>query len=237
MKQSISAARRVAGLVLVLALAASSAMGAGDVMQGLHMKGFHALQMRTTKVLRELVAESGRMAADGMSVVIEGIRATVLLSGDQPPVAITSPMARHWIVGPEAPESPDGGEPVGEEVTMDQILVWMQATRDSAYATPTVPGAYKGDILFSSIGIQEQVKVDLGTGSTIEASHLLWSERHQRFVAFGGFKQVTSDGNGGRVVQTGGAIIADRTFSSILHRGLEGMPLSTEVESGPATGS
>lgn len=230
---------RMRGWVAALALVAvAAAAPAGDMLQGLHLKGFHALQMRKTTVLREVRAAMGRMALDGFSVVIETITANVVLTGDKPPVIITSPIARYWIEGPEMPEPADGTEPTGEEVTPEQITAWMQSTREAAYATPTVDGAYKGDILFSSLGIQQQVKVDLGTGSTIEASHLLWSERHQRFVAFGGFRQITDDGEGGRVVQSGGAMIADRTFSEILHRGTDGFPLSTVLESAPApTGS
>lgn len=223
-------------MVVVGGLVPASAR-ADDTFLGLHLKGFHALQMRKTTVLRELRAEMGRMAADGFSVVIETITANVVLTADKPPVTIASPLARYWIEGPEIPEPADGSEPPGMDVDQQQIALWMASTRDAAHATPTVDDAYKGDILFSSVGIQQQVKIDLGTGSTITASHLLWSERHQRFVAFGGFRQVTDDGQGGRIVQTGGALVADRTFADVRHLGLEGYPLSTEIDSGPATGS
>lgn len=174
--------------------------------------------------MHDILADEGRMAADGRSVSMTSVTAQLTSEpkGGEPPTQATlrAPQATVWV---------RNGRDAVTTTTATMEHPEVMALRAGNDAT-----ALKGDFRLDRgrSSLKHPVLLTMETQGAIEADSLVWSELRQRLVAPASFEQRGRMSDGTNIRVTGSGFAVDRDFREWTYYVLDNQPLNIEFSGG-----
>lgn len=201
-------------VTLALFVAAEIPVLATDTILGrVRLTDLELRQTSGTVLLQDIRAKSARLAPGSLAIDADDIDVRIFDSDTDRMVRILSPFARLYHHAEDAVV--EDRDPTDDELVevREHIRAFSPDDRD-------LPFASRNDFILLDPEGGLGIEVDFGDEGELDAQTIYWSERWQRFLSLGPFRQRVTDEEGTLEVR-GNAFFTSRTFADWEYREFE----------------